>query len=232
MPNQSFRLRLQSIWAAELKDRRSCLKLLLIPVCFTVYSWITRDLAVFIEARDGRLLQDKLLQCFPLLDCSTPIFILLYASFLSFILLHIGRPKIMLRMLELHLWVAIVRQVCILLVALEPPNELIVLRDVFLENTVYPHDAPLTKDLFFSGHVASIWIYFLCSQYRYHKLVLLLAAFCMSFMVLSMRVHYTYDVYAAVVVTTLLYVLGSRIRRRWAGGIPVAAMANTQSLHA
>jgi xanthine/uracil permease len=110
----------------------------------------------------------------------------------------------------MHFLVAVVRQACILLVALEPPAGIIVLRDVFLENTVYPHNSPLTKDLFFSGHVASLWIYFLCAQRKYLKIYLGFATILVSFMVLSMRIHYTYDVYGAVFFTTIIYFLPSR----------------------
>jgi hypothetical protein len=91
------------------------------------------------------------------------------------------------------------------LVALEPPTGLIVLRDVFLENTVYPRESPLTKDLFFSGHVASIWLYFLCTENKLLKRFLFLATGVMAFMILSMRVHYTYDVYGAILITTVIY---------------------------
>ncbi|MCB9047756.1 MAG: hypothetical protein H6550_16595, partial [Chitinophagales bacterium] len=99
------------------------------------------------------------------------------------------------------------------LIALEPPAGIIVLRDLFLENTVYPHDAPLTKDLFFSGHVASIWIYFLCAQRKFLKVYFVAATLCMAFMLLSMRVHYSYDVYGAIFFTTLIYFAPSRIRQ-------------------
>ncbi|QLH44815.1 MAG: hypothetical protein HWD58_03890 [Bacteroidota bacterium] len=63
-------------------------------------------------------------------------------------LTHLDQPKVIWRVIEMHFLVAIVRQICILIVALEPPAGLIVLRDVFLENTVYPRHSPLTKDLF------------------------------------------------------------------------------------
>lgn len=112
----------------------------------------------------------------------------------------------------MHFAVAVLRQLCILLVALEPPVGIIVLRDVFLENTVYPHHSPMTKDLFFSGHVASIWLYFLCAEVKWLKRFLLVATGLMAFMILSMKVHYTYDVYGAFVFTTILFYVPLWIR--------------------
>ena len=105
----------------------------------------------------------------------------------------------------MHFAFAVIRQLCILIIALEPPVGLIVLRDVFLENTVYPRHSPLTKDLFFSGHVASILIYFLIADGKYLKYYFAIAAVAMSTMILCMRVHYTYDVLGAIIITPLIY---------------------------
>lgn len=199
-------------WKTELSNKLFSLKLLLVPGLFLLYSAVTQPLGNYVELRKGILLDDKLLTFFPSVDFSTAIFILLYGSLTAFLLTHLHKPQLVLRVIELHFMIAIVRQICILLVALEPPAGIIVLRDVFLENTVYPRHSPLTKDLFFSGHVASIWLYFLCSQTKYMKLYLSIATGCMIFMVLSMRIHYTYDVYGAIFFTTLIYYTPSWVR--------------------
>lgn len=211
-----FRNYLTSIvdeWKTEIKNKAFRYKLVLAPGLFFVYSAITQHLGNYVEMRKGVLLQDKLLTFFPSIDFSAFIFLLLYTSLLTIILTHLDKPKVIVRVLEMHLLVAIVRQVCILLVALEPPAGLIVLRDVFLENTVYPHHTPMTKDLFFSGHVASIWIYFLCAEKKYLKSYLGIATGMMCFMVLSMRIHYTYDVYGAIFFTTIIYFMPAWFRQ-------------------
>ena len=192
-------------WREALSDKLFRFKMLLVPGLFFVYSAATQHLGNFVEARKGIRLDDKLLSLFPSFDFSTPVFLLLYASLFLLILTHLDKPKIILRLIEMHFLVAIVRQACILLVPLEPPTGIIVLRDLFLENTFYPHHSPLTKDLFFSGHVASLWIYFLCANRRYFKIYFAIATVCMAFMVLSMRIHYSYDVYGALIFTTILY---------------------------
>ncbi len=192
-------------WKAELKDRAFCIRMLLFPGLFVLYSAVTQHLGNYVEMRKGVLLEDKLLGFFPSFDFSAPVFLLLYISLFTLILTHLDKPRIILKLIEMHFLVAITRQVCILLVPLEPPTGIIVLRDLFLENTVYPRHSPLTKDLFFSGHVASIWIYFLCAEKKWLKISFIASCAVMAFMVLSMRVHYTYDVYGAIFFTTLLY---------------------------
>lgn len=196
---------LKKEWTVQLANKSFRRSLLLVPGLFIAYSSITQYLSNFIEARKGVRLNDAILNLFPAQDFSLAIFVLLYSSLLMLIITHLHKPKVIMRLIEMHFLVAIVRQVCILLVALEPPAGIIVLRDVFLENTVYPHNTPLTKDLFFSGHVASIWIYFLCAQHRYIKFMFLFATLMMAFMILSMRVHYSYDVLGALFFTSLIY---------------------------
>lgn len=199
-------------WKIALSDKSFTLKLLLMPGLFFIYSAVTQKLGNYVEMRKGVQLDDNLLQLFPSIDFSAPIFFLLYSSMSLIVLSHLEKPRIILRIIEMHFAVAVVRQFCILLVALDPPAGIIVLRDLFLENTVYPRHSPLTKDLFFSGHVASIWIYVLCAEKKYLKGYLIAATLLMSFMILCMRVHYTYDVYGAIFFTSLIYFAPIRIR--------------------
>lgn len=212
---QKFRQLIQPLidpWKDALQDKYFSLKLFLAPALFFVYSRITQDLGAFVEARKGVRLKDNLLMYFPSADFSVPIFMLLYGSIVFIVLTHLNKPRVILRLIQMHFVVAVVRQLCILMFPLEAPHGIIVLQDVFLENTFYPQDAPLTKDLFFSGHVASIWIYFLCAQIRPVRVYMLFAALLMTFMVLSMRIHYTYDVYGAIIITTIIYFAPTRLR--------------------
>lgn len=199
-------------WKSALSDRNFLLKLLITPGLFLVYSAITQKLGNYVEMRKGILLNDKLLEIIPSFDFSLFVFILLYSSLTIVILTHLHKPKVILRIIEMHFLVAVVRQICILCIALEPPVGIIVLRDVFLENTVYPRNSPLTKDLFFSGHVASIWLYFLCAENKMIKYYLGFATLFMSFMILSMRVHYSYDIYGAFFFTTIIYFLPAWVK--------------------
>lgn len=192
-------------WKQEFRSRTFRLKLLMTPAIFIVYSALSQHLCSYVEMRKGIRLEDKLLAYVPVVDFSVLIFLVLYTSMIAVVAAHVDKPRVIIRILEMHILVAIARQICILLVALEPPPDILSLHDVFLENTVYPHQLHMTKDLFFSGHVASIWIYFLCSQKLNLKVYLGFATVLMGYMVLSMRIHYSYDVYGALLITTLIY---------------------------
>ncbi|MEZ5046235.1 MAG: phosphatase PAP2-related protein [Chitinophagaceae bacterium] len=192
-------------WKEALKSKSFFLKIIITPGLFVVYSSVTQKLGNFVQARKGFQLDDKLLYWFPHVDYSISIFIVLYTSLFLLIVTHLNQPKVILRIIEMHFLVAIVRQLCILALPLEPPLGIIVLRDVFLENTFYPHHTPMTKDLFFSGHVASILIYYLCAKKRWLRAILFCMLILMSYMILCMKVHYTYDVYGAILFTFFIY---------------------------
>lgn len=194
-------------WKQALKSSEIKLKLIFIPLFFYLYSSITQSLNIYIQTRKGVILKDKLISLIPQFDFSTPIFLLLYSSLFLVIISFLHKPKMILKLIEMHIVIALVRQFCILLIALEPPHGLIILKDVFLENSFYPPFTVITKDLFFSGHVASIWLYFLIAQQKTLKTFLFLATILMSFMILSMRVHYSYDIYGAIIITTVIYKL-------------------------
>jgi len=210
---KSYFTQIISAWKEAFREQGFMLKLLITPGLFVLYSAVTQHLGEYVELRKGVQLEDHLLYWFPSYDYSVFIFILLYSSLSLVVLTHLDRPKVILRIIEMHFLVAVVRQLCILAIALEPPVGLIVLRDVFLENTVYPRHSPLTKDLFFSGHVASIWLYFLCAERKFMRYFLVAATFGMTYMILSMRVHYTYDVYGALLITTLIFKAPSWFRQ-------------------
>lgn len=201
-------------WEAAFKVKSFRVKLYLAPAVFLIYAAITRPVSLYIEHRPGIRLDDRLLTFLPRFDWSMPVFVLLYASICIMLLAYLQRPGIILRVLEMHFYVAVFRQLCILLIALEPPKGIIVLRDIFLENSIYPTGIHMTKDLFFSGHVASIWIYFLCADKLYLKVFFGCATVLMAFMILSMRIHYSYDVYGALLFTSVLYRVYARIGER------------------
>lgn len=212
LPNPHLFAKILSAWKAAFGERAFAIKILLMPGLFFLYSAITQKLGTYIELRKGVQLQDEWLYFIPQYDFSVTIFCVLYSSLFLVVITHLDKPKIIYRIIEMHLLVAVIRQICIFMVALDPPAGIIVLRDVFLENTVYPRFSPLTKDLFFSGHVASIWLYFLCARQKTVKKYLLFATAVMSFMILSMRVHYTYDVYGAIIITSLIYFAPQSLR--------------------
>jgi membrane-associated phospholipid phosphatase len=70
----------------------------------------------------------------------------------------------------------------------------------------------LTKDLFFSGHTATLFILFLVSEKKIIKTVFLISTIAVAIAVLLQQVHYSIDVFAAVFFTYACYKLLVKVR--------------------
>jgi membrane-associated phospholipid phosphatase len=73
------------------------------------------------------------------------------------------------------------------------------LTGVFYGNSV------ITKDLFFSGHTATLTLIFLCLKKRNDRIIACVATVVVGFLVLVQHVHYTIDVLAAPIFAYAFY---------------------------
>ena len=85
------------------------------------------------------------------------------------------------------------------LVPLEPPVSHLPLQDPLVE--YFGTGTMLTKDLFFSGHTATLFTLFLIADKGVFKYLLLVGLLLVAFLVLVQHVHYTIDIVAALFVT-------------------------------
>jgi hypothetical protein len=91
------------------------------------------------------------------------------------------------------------------LVPLNPPPGMIPLGDPFVE--YFGTGRLLTKDLFFSGHTATIFLFYLVSDpaRRGLKIIFLICTVLVAVFVLLQHVHYTIDVASAPFFTFSAY---------------------------
>ena len=124
-----------------------------------------------LEVRHGKTLLDPLLSLIPPHDISMLTFSLTYIALST---------------------------ISIYLVPLEPPIGMILLKDpvtiIFMST---PSGGYIVKDLFFSGHVSTVVLFFIVAVNRNVKALLLLLAFLIGTFILVQHVHYTIDVVAA-----------------------------------
>jgi hypothetical protein len=99
----------------------------------------------------------------------------------------------------------------IYLVQLDPPHELIRLKDPLTSITYGGRDLFMTKDLFFSGHTSNMLLLALCFDKKTDKFFAFLATFLVGILVLFQHVHYSIDVIGAVAITLLLVPIGKRL---------------------
>lgn len=163
----------------------------------------------FVEQRTGTQIHDKLLYLLPSVNVSLPIFIIIWATVILFIIRSLRQPTIFISMLVSYIIFLSIRYLVIYMVPLEPPVGLLELKDPFTD--VFYGGYFVTKDLFFSGHVGSEVLFLLVMTSKRDKFILSIAAFVLAFLLLLQHVHYTIDILAAPFFSLLSYLAAEKI---------------------
>ena len=174
----------------------------LIPVVPGFYQWV--------QQRPGHHLPDPLLALLPRANVAGPLFGLMYGASVFTIGFVLQRPVLLLRGFWAYLLLQALRMLTLALLPLEAPLDALPLPDPFTELVLGAAAAPITKDLFFSGHTATAALLALAVRGRWRWL---LAAGCgaVGALVLVQRVHYSYDVLAAPFFAWAAYWLAGKI---------------------
>lgn len=173
---------------------------------------------------------EPLLGHLPATDVSLVIFVLLYFSFgLAFLNIY-RMPVLMLRGLQAMFIMLVLRMATMFFLPLGPPPELISLKDPILQ-IFYPTSHPFEKDLFFSGHTANAFLFYLVMPVRKWRWVLLCTTFLIGSLVLVQHVHWTIDVLAAPFFAALAWRL-SRVTVGWSLATVTAPSVVEQELPA
>ena len=153
------------------------------------------------ELRNGITLQDPLHAILPSpVDFSKWIFAATYsATFLTvYFCLIDGMDRTAVAFFGFSL-ILLLRSCTMLLVPLDPPEGMIPLVDPLIGYFNSGQFVP-TKDLFFSGHVASMFFFFFITQRVGLKRLLAILTTVVILTILWQRVHYTADVLAGAVI--------------------------------
>ena len=157
-----------------------------------------------IEKRKGAVLNDWLLVRIPPHNVSVLIFAIIWVMVLLILIRTFNHPSIYITYCWTLVFVCMVRFVTISVVALDPPPGMIPLVDP-LSGVFYGNNVVITKDLFFSGHTTTMVLIFLCLEKRTDKIIALIAAFAVAYLLLVQHIHYTIDILAAPVVVYPCY---------------------------
>ncbi|MFN3695059.1 MAG: phosphatase PAP2-related protein, partial [Ignavibacterium sp.] len=130
-------------------------------------------------------------------------FTLIYGSIITAIIYLISKPEKLLFTIQLYTLMVVVRIISMWLLPLNPPDKMITLVDPFVE--FFGTGKTLTKDLFFSGHTATLFILFLTADSKYLKMIFLISTVGVAISVLLQHVHYSIDVFAAIFFTYASY---------------------------
>lgn len=157
------------------------------------------------EQREGVQLNDMILQQLPSIDFSLWIFLVEYSTLFLVFIFILPHPQRLVQGIQMFALVTFTRTICIYFVALEPPQGMIHLIDPCAEFFLHSNGVFVTKDLFFSGHIAAITLLMLVTTHKYVKIWALIATILVSIMLLTQHVHYTFDILFAPIVSFIGY---------------------------
>lgn len=149
------------------------------------------------EARThGFQLNDFILNAIPAQDYSLPIFIVNWFGIFLGIIISMRTPKRAMTLFIAVIIIILLRSITMYFIPLLPPEGIIPLRDSFLECSFYSEKI-LLKDLFFSGHTASLALLFFFVDIKLAKYIIGICMVTVATLLLLQHVHYTIDVVAA-----------------------------------
>lgn len=183
------------VWLKELKLPKFRYQTLLVILFISIEIYFLRSFMAYVESRPGLLIDDFILNLLPAVNLSAPIFILIYGGCIFTLVQLIKTPDNLIKAYLAYGLLILFRFIVLFFVPLEAPLGIIPLKDPFLEMTIYNHDV-LTKDLFFSGHTATLALCVFLVKEQYKKWIILLTML-VAIMLLVQHVHYTIDILAA-----------------------------------
>lgn len=161
-----------------------------------------------IQRKQGALLNDVLLAFLPSVNMSAVIFALLYATVIFTIVRASRSPYLFLLYLWATLFVSVSRLLTNSFIPLEPPVGLVSLVDPILLPFYGPNG--ITKDLFYSGHTASVFLTYLILRKKKEKVAALIATIIVGISLLLQHIHYTIDVITAPLFVYFFYILAKQ----------------------
>lgn len=184
-------------WNDVWQQRTKRMRFLLLGVSMLIMFAAVFFTLSYTETREGFVIEQWMSRFYGApINFSIPIFALTYLCVGYGVSSTASKPILLFRLLSAYTIMQFMRVATLLLVPLDPHPEILPLSDPFLEMTFYNGRANL-KDLFFSGHVATIAIIALSASGTIMRMVLWSSALAVGVMLVQQRVHYIADVAAA-----------------------------------
>jgi hypothetical protein len=169
---------------------------------------------IFIENRNGSILNDPILALFSPHDFTWLIFTIIYFSVIVTLFYLLDKPVQVLKGLQIYSLMIIFRIIAMYLIPLDPPSLMIELNDPLVE-IIGGTGKTLTKDLFFSGHTATLFILYLVVEKKgFLKNFLLASTLIIASLVLLQHIHYSIDVFTAFFISYTCFKIVTQINNK------------------
>jgi hypothetical protein len=192
---------LKQSWKAAFKDRTFALQFIGALAVFSIFPFKADNYFQWIQLREGVQWNDPLLNAIPALNVSYPIFGIIYLSVIYLLYRLLQDPKRFVWFAWAFNLETTFRFLTIYFVALDPPVGLVDLHDPLAEFFIYGENMAITKDLFFSGHTATmVFVCFFLPKANERRIAVL-ASLVLASLLLIQHVHYSIDILAAPLFT-------------------------------
>lgn len=163
------------------------------------------------ENRTGYVFDDPILNLFKPVAISELTFFITYFFAIYGIIISFREPALFVSLLQAYTIMTLFRMFCLYILPLEAPVSIIPLKDTFLQSTFYSGRENL-KDLFFSGHAATIFLFAFAFKKKETKILFLFGALTVGVLVVLQHVHYSIDVLAAPVFAFLAIKIQKKVK--------------------
>lgn len=186
----------KSAWIVAFKDIAFRKEFFITVLCLYGLMIFSQLFFFRMEQRAGTVWNDVFLNLLPPCNVSWIIFSTIYLSTLVVLGYLFFFPIRMVVAIQAYIFLTAMRLAFIYILPLNPPAGMLLLADPLLDYFVYD-DNVITKDLFFSGHTSSVFLFFLLVRGRMLNYIMLAATGLVAFLILLQHAHYTADVVAA-----------------------------------
>ncbi|NQW29945.1 MAG: phosphatase PAP2 family protein [Ignavibacteria bacterium] len=184
-------------WSTIVNSKPALITAVVSVAVFTFSMWSYSSFLTGIEARLGVRIPDPLLGLFTPTDLSWLIFISVWGSVVIAFVGLVRSPQRLFHIMRAYTILIAIRIICMWLLPLEPPDGIIVLVDPIAKFFGAGAAQPLTKDLFFSGHMAMLCLLAFMFEEKPFKFFFGTLAIVVGLAVLMQHVHYSIDVMVA-----------------------------------
>ena len=180
-------------WKDFYKSRK--IEIILTVIFLAVILIILSNFLNFIEGRNGVSLPDPILNLFNPVDLTWLTFGLIYTSLIIAIISFTKEPDKLLLAVQSYSLLVVFRLIVLYVTPLDAPEKLLSLNDPVVQ--FLGSGQVLTRDLFFSGHTATLFLLFLIADKKFLKVLLFSSTLVIGVAVILQHVHYTVDVLTA-----------------------------------
>jgi len=190
-------------WKEFLQDKYFRNEVIITSIVFAIVLSCFTLFLNYNESRTGITLADPILHFFKPIDLTWLTFIIIYLSVVLGIIFLSQNPKTLIFALQAYSLLLLIRVMMMFLLPLNPPVGMIPLNDPLVQN--FGSGKILTKDLFFSGHTATIFMLYLVVENKLYNKLFLVLTLVVGVSLLLQHVHYAIDVVAAPFFAYLSY---------------------------